>query len=62
MQMCLLCPEVALDGFRHEQLERNGGDNAPSTSTEGRHLPRLLASSDDLSGPQSSFHASIVFC
>ena len=21
MQMCLLCPEVALDGFRHEQLE-----------------------------------------
>ena len=21
MQMCLLCPEVALNGFRHEQLE-----------------------------------------
>ena len=21
MQMCLLCPEVALDGFRHEYLE-----------------------------------------
>ena len=21
MQMCLLCPEVTLDGFRHEQLE-----------------------------------------
>ena len=21
MQMCLLCPKVALDGFRHEQLE-----------------------------------------
>ena len=21
MQICLLCPKVALDGFRHEQLE-----------------------------------------
>ena len=40
---------------------KNSGDKAPPTSTEGRHLPRLLARVEDLSGPQPSFHASIVF-
>ena len=60
VQMCLLCPEVALDGFRREQLEENGGGKAPSTSTEDRHRPRLLASVEDLSGPQPSVHASLV--
>ena len=62
MQMCLLCPEVALDGFRHEEeLEETAEIKRLQRARRVAISPRLLTSVEDLSGPQPSFHASIVF-
>ena len=39
VQMCLLCPEVALDIFRHEQLEGTAEIKRLQRAMRGRHLP-----------------------
>ena len=60
--MCLLCPEVALDGFRREQLEETA---EVKRLQRARRIAITHAYSQALNtfqGPQPSVHASIVFC